>query len=247
LAVERDFESYFKEFEALPFERHLEKFRHKRLLELIGNYCKQSSRVLEIGPGRNPVFPKLKKALHVDVLEPIIPLYQILVQENLHVEEIVIHNKTLDEAISVIEGNYDCIILSSVLHEIPHQNIALLQSQELLREGGKLFIVVPNSMSIHRLIGLHSGLISELSDLTTTEMKMQQFISYNPQTLVDQLVSLNFNILSVSTGFVKLFTHAKMQELIENGIVNDEVLEFFYKASDHLDAFGSEIFAVVTK
>ena len=245
--MERDFESYFKEFEALPFERHLEKFRHKRLLELIGQYCKQSNRVLEIGPGRNPVFPKLEKALHVDVLEPLNPLYQILVQENLHLEEIVIHNKTLDEAISVIDGNYDCIIMSSVLHEIQHQSIALLQVQELLREGGKLFIVVPNNMSIHRLIGLHTGFVSELSDLTTTELKMQQYKSYYPQTLTDQLVSLNFNIISVATGFVKLCPHARMQALIDNGMISDEVLDFFYKASDQLDGFGSEIFAVVTK
>ena len=54
--------------------------------------------------------------------------------------------------------SYDLIILSSVLHEIPEYQKALIQCFNLLSSGSKIIIVVPNNRSLHRLIGQESGL-----------------------------------------------------------------------------------------
>jgi hypothetical protein len=139
------------------------------------------------------------------------------------------------------------VILSSVLHEIPKPEIILDKIYNILEVGGLFFVVVPNNQSVHRLVGEKIGITKSLDELTETERTMQQFSSYSPILLKNQLENHGFKVVEIATNFIKPLPHAGMQEAIDNSLISDDDLEFLYRISGLMPEFGSEIFGIAVK
>jgi hypothetical protein len=71
LLVERDLDEYLFWLNQLPFERTQEKFRKRKILDLLSHHKADVGNLLEVGPGFNPLFPVLKTLKSSIVLEPI--------------------------------------------------------------------------------------------------------------------------------------------------------------------------------
>ncbi len=232
----------------LPFERTQEKFRKRKILDLLSHHKADVGNLLEVGPGFNPLFPVLKTLKSSIVLEPIFEICNQLTNSYIQTSRLKIINSGLEEYISENPNKkFDTVILSSVLHEIPNPEFILKLIHRILEVGGILFVVVPNNQSLHRLIGEKMGVINSLTELTKTEKLMQQSSSYSPQHLANQLESHGFKIKEVITSFIKPLPHATMQKAIDDSLFSEEELEFFYKMSALLPDFGSEIFGVAVK
>ena len=248
LLVNRDFDEYLFHFNQLPFERTQERFRKRKILDLLSNHKDNVGKLLEVGPGLNPLFPLVKTSESGVVLEPISEIYGQLTHLYHQNSKFKIVNYRLEEYINENPKNkFDTVILSSVLHEIPNPEIILKLIYNILEVEGTLFVVVPNNQSLHRLIGEKIGKLKSLTELTDTEKLMQQSTSYSPQLLVNQLESHGFEIKEVITSFIKPLPHAKMQEAMEESLISEEDLNFLYKISSLLPDFGSEIFGVAIK
>jgi 2-polyprenyl-3-methyl-5-hydroxy-6-metoxy-1,4-benzoquinol methylase len=246
--MNRDLRDYLFQFNRLPFERTQEKFRKRKILELISRHKAEEGKLLEVGPGLNPLFPSLDTFDYRTTLEPITEIYQWLTSSHGQKPKLQIINSDLEKFISSnAEERFDTIILSSVLHEIPNPEVALKMIYSTLKVGGHLFVVVPNNQSVHRLTGERIGIAKSLNYLTETERIMQQFSSYSPQALADQIEKHGFRIKEIVTNFIKPLHHAAMQEAIDKSLLSEEDLEFLYKLSELMPGFGSEIFGVATK
>ena len=246
--VNRDLHEYLIQFNQLPFERNQEKFRKRKILELIGQHKADVGKMLEVGPGLNPLFPFLDKFDHITALEPIGEIYQWLINSHSQKSNIEIINSDLEKFISDnLDARFDAVVLSSVLHEIPNPEYILKLIHNVLTPGGKLYVVVPNNQSVHRLTGEKLAITKSLNELTETEKKMQQFSSYSPQLLVNQLENHGFKDIHVVTNFIKPLPHLGMQEALDKSIMSEDDLEFLYKLSDLMPGFGSEIFGVAVK
>jgi SAM-dependent methyltransferase len=246
----KDFDVYQSRYEALPFERILEKFREKRVKEIVsrlrlanGNY------ILEVGPGPNPIFPIEGLSLSVDFIEPIEKFVKKLERDpRLKIPKIRIMRGTLEENLPFsFENKYDLVILSSVLHEFVNPSENLMGIYKAMKPGGKLLVVVPNNQSVHRLIGLAAEITKSFDQLTSTEMLMSQTISFSLETLENFLVGHGFRIIENFSSFLKILPHAKMAELCEAGIITNKELDFFYEISMHIPGYCAEIFTVVEK
>jgi SAM-dependent methyltransferase len=247
-AVERDLSDYLVQFNELPFERTLEIYRKRKLLEIIGSEITTPKTILEVGPGLNPLFPSLTNTSSVVVLEPIITIYEQLLKSSSGENHISISNLLLENYIQENpNAKFDLIILSSVLHEIPNPKEILKQIHSVLNFNGILLVVVPNNQSIHRLIGEHKGLVKSLTDLTGTEIMMQQFSSYSPETLKQIFSETGFSSSEVITSFIKPLPHIKMQEAMDSLQIRNEDLEFLYNISNFLQGYGSEIFGLARR
>lgn len=248
--MNRDFNQYLKDYLELPFERIFEKYRHLKVMELVesANIGKKI-KILEIGPGLNPVYTYLQGFEVVHVLEPIQTLYQTTQKNIKKKENIQVFNLTLDDFIksNLKLRSYDLIILSSVLHEIPNYEEALQQCFFLLGKAGKIIIVVPNNKSLHRIIGEQSGIHPIGEILTTTEITMQQSASFSLDSLRTQLEKTGFETQLIKSEFIKIFPHSVMQELFDKSILNKQILDFFSVASPLLPDLGAEIFYLGTK
>ncbi len=246
--MNRDLDDYLFHFNQLPFERTQERFRKRKILDLLSHHKHKVGKLLEVGPGLNPLFPLTKTSESGVVLEPISEIYDQLKHLYIKNSKFKILNHRLEEYIAENPKNkFDTVILSSVLHEIPNPENMLKLIYKILEAEGTLFVVVPNNQSLHRLIGEKMGKIKSLTELTDTEKLMQQSTSYSPQHLANQLESHGFEIKEVITSFIKPLPHAKMQEAIEESLISEEDLNFLYKISSLLPDFGSEIFGVAIK
>ena len=246
--MNRDLDDYLFHFNQLPFERTQERFRKRKILELLSHHKHNVGKLLEVGPGLNPLFPMVKTSESGVVLEPISDIHDQLKQLYNKDSKFKILNCRLEEYITENpKDKFDTVILSSVLHEIPNPEIMLKLIYKILEVEGTLFVVVPNNQSLHRLIGEKMGKLKSLTELTDTEKLMQQSTSYSPQHLVNQLKSQGFEIGEVITSFIKPLPHAKMQEALEGSLISEDDLNFLYKISSLLPDFGSEIFGVAIK
>lgn len=246
--MNRNLPDYLFQFNQLSFERTQEKFRKRKILDLIYQHKTDRGKLLEVGPGVNPLFPLLDMFDHTITLEPIHEIFQWLTNSYNQKSNVQIVNSDLEKFISNnTERRFNTVILSSVLHEIPNPEIILEMIHSTLEVGGQLYIVVPNNQSVHRLTGEKIGIIGSLNELTETEIKMQQFSSYSPRILGNQLENNGFKIIDMVTSFIKPLPHAGMQEALDNSLLSEGDLEFLYKLSDLMPGFGSEIFGVAIK
>lgn len=246
--MNRDLGEYFIQFKKLPFERTQERFRKKKLLDILSHHKADVGKLLEVGPGLNPLFPLVQTSGTCVVLEPIFEICKHLTKFYDQNPKFEIRNSSLESYITEEPSRkFDTVVLSSVLHEIPNPELTLRLIYNLLEAEGTLFVVVPNNQSLHRLIGEKMGIIKSLTDFTETENLMQQTSTYSTQHLANQLESLGFEVKEMITSFIKPLPHAKMQEALDKSFFSEEDLDFLYKISPLLPDFGSEIFGVAVK
>jgi SAM-dependent methyltransferase len=244
----RDFERYLTDFKNLSFERIQESYRLKRLIELIPSNLNESSHVLEVGPGINPVFLHIQSEVNFDVIEPIKEFYHKNLDLIQNPKIVKIWNQTIEEFINEnAQKKFDLVILSSVLHELENSKTVLLQLYNLIKKNGHVIIVVPNNKSVHRLISNDKNSHNDLNQLTNTEIQMQQTTSFSPKSLKQLLTESGFNDISVVTSFIKPMPHQSMENAMHSGAITMQHLDFLYDISQLLEGYGSEIFGVATK
>jgi SAM-dependent methyltransferase len=245
---DRDHDEYFGNFTSLPFERILEEFRLKRSIEILTKLEKKEIiSVLEIGPGYNPLSPRIFPESKKTILEPSKILYEHNVAQHEGDFTTKIINEDLDTFYKSDSTKFDLVILSSVLHELPNPSQELSNINSLLKSNGLLFIVTPNNQSIHRLLGVFLGILASTSSLTSTEIKMQQHNNFSIASLQDLLNKLNFKIDLAITSFLKPHTHQQMQDWVDEGLLTKTKLDSLYELSELFDPYNSEIFVLARK
>ena len=235
-------------FKTLPFERVQEKYRLKRLIELLPSNLNNSSCVLEVGPGISPVFSHINSNVTIDVIEPLQEFYRENLDLSQGARNVRVWNQTIEQFINNnAKKKFDLAILSSVLHELEDPRNVLLQLYNLLKADGQLVVIVPNNQSIHRLISKIKNSKHNLNELTKTEIRMQQTISFSPDSLTQLLTEVGFNTVSTITSFIKPLPHQDMENAVNSGIIRIEHLDLLFDISQLLDGYGSEIFGVAKK
>jgi trans-aconitate methyltransferase len=245
----RDHEKYMFEFDKLPFERILERFRRRKILEILSKIeVHPHKHILEIGPGYNALSTGTFSGSYTTLLEPSKPLFE-------HNLKMLNDNHRARVLNLDIEGfaehepfsKFDLVILSSVLHELVNPFHELQTIYNLMNSKGSLLLVVPNNQSVHRLFGVTMGILSGTESQTETEKLMQQNANFSISTLSTLVKEVGFEISFVTTNFVKPHTHKQMQSWVDNGVLDDGKLEELYKLSEIFHPFNSEIFMIVVK
>ena len=137
---------------------------------------------------------------------------------------------------------FDMVVASCVLHEVNNPQVFLSSLRRLCTPGTTVHINVPNARSLHRLLAVAMGLISHEAIQSDTQQMMQQRSTvYNTITLRAELERAGFLVIDSGSIFVKPFTHAQMQKLVEIGFMTSEMLDGFDRLVEYLPDLGSEI------
>jgi SAM-dependent methyltransferase len=245
----RDHEAYLRDFNALPFERIMEKFRLRKILEIASTFELAGNReILEIGPGYNSLASHLWPDNQWTLLEPSQELFILNLEKFGKRRNIQILNHSLEKYLADRgENEFGLVILSSVLHELDNPIGILREIYHSLVEGSKVLIVVPNNQSVHRQFGVTLKILEDSNSQTTTEMLMQQKTNYSISTLEELILLAGFKSVYVSTSFVKPHTHKQMQEWVDSEVLLSEDLDHLYDLSFAFHPFNAEIFMMVEK
>ena len=110
---------------------------------------------------------------------------------------------------------FDAVVLSGLIHETTDPERMLSTARQMLKPGGWVYVLVPNGLSMHRLLAQHMGLINDPSAITDRNVLLGQSIVYTPDSL-KALIDRDgrFENYEFSGHTLKLFTNPQMAEIL---------------------------------
>lgn len=232
-------EAYQGAYSASSFEVIQAQYRKRLLLELLETH--QPKRILEVGCGWDTIANSWQGFEHLCIVEPGSEFAQKARQDTAHNTKISVVQHFLEDA-DLQAGDYDLILLSSLLHEVPDVEAFMLSAKALCSAETLVHVNVPNAKSMHRLLALEMGLIDTLyapSELQKTFNQPRIFDLQSLKTLADLT---GFEVVSEGSFFMKPFTHAQMHTLAQTGFANQAMLDGLWALTKHFPENGSEIY-----
>jgi 2-polyprenyl-3-methyl-5-hydroxy-6-metoxy-1,4-benzoquinol methylase len=237
-----DFDRYQADYEDLPFESTQVRFRRRKILEHLERLKPRA--VLEVGCGLEPLCVDFTEFGSMTVVEPGRRFYDNAVRLATGRNNVSVRLGTLQQVAPALGGErFDCIVMSSLLHEVPQPAEVLRAAAALCDSSTTLMVNVPNANSFHRILAVNMGLIGSVYELSPTQKRMQGTATFDIDSLSSLLDGAGFEVVETSTFFVKPFTHAQMERLLQQGIMTEAMLEGLYAMSAQLPGMGSEIHA----
>lgn len=239
----RDLERYQSDYAGLPFEQTQAAYRRRRVIEQLERF--HPATILEVGCGEEPLFLHYQACEAMHVVEPAARFHEHAAQLARQHAKVQVHRGTLEELAGGLAAvRFDCILLSSVLHEAPDPAALLKAAHSLCHDSTTVHVYVPNARSLHRLLALEMGLIADIHEVSPTQQRMQQSVTYDAESLTQALRTAGFAIEETGTFFIKPFTHAQMASLQASGMLDARMLEGLYGLGRHLPEHGSELYAI---
>ena len=230
---------YTIQYKALPFEAIQTAYRRRLVLREIARHAPR--RLLEIGCGEMPLFMDLPGDAEFTVIEPVAEFAENARRLGGARPRVRVVQSFVEEVVND-DNPYDMVVLSCVLHEVPDPASMLVAVRRLCGPSTVLHVNVPNARSLHRLLAAAMDLIPDPGAQSGTQRTMQQRAStYDAGSLAAELAQAGFKVVEHGSLFVKPFTHAQMQRLVDDSFMTPALLDGLDKLVTWLPELGSEI------
>jgi hypothetical protein len=244
--MSRDLNQYQQEYAANPFEDTMVKARRRLVLEFIAKHGFRD--IMEVGCGGWPLFDALDDFRSFVLVEPGSVFFekaQAAARMHKGRDRIQICQRRFEE----FDGPalVDCIVISSLLHEVNDPAAILQQAFRIAPKGCWLHVNVPNAKSFHRLLAVESGLIKTEYERSATQVRLQQNHTFDLETLSRLVRTSGFSVIESASYFIKPFTHAQMQQLVNLGVLTENLISGLMKMERHAPGLGAEIFVNARK
>lgn len=248
----RDIEKYEAKYLEQNFEDYQVLYRRKKVLEVMGQYPHRN--ILEIGCGMNPFFTALSSGDYdtMTLVEPgeVFCRHALQLRDSSDAKEkITCVQGFLEDSLELLKGKYDFILCSGLLHEVEDSGKLLSSIRELClrqKDTAAVHINVPNARSLHRLIAKEMGILKDEYGMSERNQTLQQHRVYDLERLEAQVKAAGFSIMESGSFFLKPFAHSQMYDLLQQGIIEEKVLDGLYGAEKYIPGFGSEIYVNCT-
>lgn len=243
----RDIADYALRYNEKSFENYQVKYRRRSILEFIDKNMPQ--RILEIGCGLEPLFQYIgtQYDLHyiVEPSELFCDNAQKLARTKCGgAKHIVVKQDYFEATDELKQQSFDAVICAGLLQELEDPKKMLEDIKEVSTKETLVYFNVANSESVHRKLALVMGLIKDTTDLTERNQLFQQHSVFNMRTISETVNKCGFEILDIGTMFIKPFTHDQMYQMLNAGIINEEILDGLYLLGKEPEyaGLGSEIY-----
>lgn len=241
--MKRDLIDYQSHYANQPYEKYQVYFRKTKLKEIMKSVTHNN--LLEVGCGLESIFLDIDDFDKITVIEPADLFYEkaLVDKKSKEDKDIQIIKGYLEESISELKNNsYDFILISSLLHEIPNIDLFLNSIYNLANKDTIIHVNVPNADSFHRVLALEMGLIKSQFEKSENNIEFQQNTVFDIRLLKDTFINAGFEVVDEGSYSVKPFTHLQMQNLIDRGYIDLDILEGLYKMEKYMPGLGSEIY-----
>ena len=245
----RDIKDYTDKYVDEPFESTMVEIRKRMVIEQCNKY--NHDNILEIGCGMNPFFMDYKDYKKMVIAEPgelfVNNARSLSKNEKKDIAVVLGFLEDQIDTIKQMSVNFDFVILSSVLHELDDPQKMLNTIRDLCKDNTVVHINVPNANSMHRLIAIEAGLINDVHEQSAQMQKMQRRRTYDMDLLMEEIEKAGFEVVDSGSYFIKPFTHLQMQKCLDEGIINDKVLDGLEKLVKYLPEYGAGIYVNVRR
>jgi 2-polyprenyl-3-methyl-5-hydroxy-6-metoxy-1,4-benzoquinol methylase len=233
---------------AFSFEAVLSASRREKAIQYVQKTPHRS--ILEVGCGPVPLFTDLTGYDQYTVIEPIKAFARNASRIADRYSGVCVIEAFIEQAYAtslIRDQQFDCIILSGVLHEVPDPGMLLKVIMCLCGKDTRVFISTPNMLSVHRLLACEMGLISDITEPSGLDIRFGRPHRFDRDSLCSLLEKHGFEILQFATYFIKPFTNEQMEAMIDQGIIDRAVVQGLERLVRYMPDLGAEMFAVVRK
>ncbi len=111
------------------------------------------------------------------------------------------------------EERFDLIVLGFILEHVDDPIEILTKYKSYLKEGGSMFVSVPNSEVLNRRLGNKAGLLSDLKELSENDHLLGHKRYYSVDSLESDILKAGFRVKSMEGIYLKPFTTQQIVSL----------------------------------
>jgi 2-polyprenyl-3-methyl-5-hydroxy-6-metoxy-1,4-benzoquinol methylase len=104
-------------------------------------------------------------------------------------------------------------VLGHVLEHVEDPDNIIQDCIEWLEPGGRIIAATPNADSLHRQLAVLSGLISNVHELTSTDISIGHRRVVNPQQLRSYFMDSRLHIDYVGGYYMKSFSNQQIEQI----------------------------------
>ncbi|MEQ1690958.1 MAG: class I SAM-dependent methyltransferase [Gemmatimonas sp.] len=230
--------AYLADYE---FERHMVRFRRRTIMTWLAT--QPHTHMLEVGCGLEPLFEHVADWQHYTVVEPGAEFAARARQRAPEGRDVEVHQAYLEDAGALLAGQtFDCIVVSSLLHEVSDPARLLASLRALCTRETRVHVNVPNAASLHNRLAVKMGLIPDIFSRSALAERMQRSTTYDLTRLCGAMESAGFHVETSGSFFLKPFTHAQLKAMLAHQIIDEKVLDALYEVNADFEGLGAEIF-----
>ncbi|MDQ4421390.1 methyltransferase domain-containing protein [Sphingobium sp. DEHP117] len=144
-----------------------------------------------------------------------------------HSNKLALTRGYLEDQVPVLRdhlpGGFDAVLLSGLLHETTQPANMLNAAHDLLRDGGHLFVSVPNANSFHRLLAVEMGMMDSPTQLSDRNLELGHPVVYNRESLTEVIEDAGFQPEQFSGYMFKPFSNGQMAAILKT--IGDDVVD----------------------
>lgn len=137
------------------------------------------------------------------------------------------------------EKKFDTIIMEHILEHVESPDVLLKKVKTWLAPNGRLFIGVPNGNSIHRLVAVKMGLLTNSCELNERDHAVGHRRVYTSNTLREVITNCGLNIVEMGGVFFKPLSNQQIQDNW-----SEDMKQGFYQLGKDFPEHAAELFAV---
>ena len=142
------------------------------------------------------------------------------------------------------DHKFDYIFATYVLEHVSDAIFFLKMADQLLAEGGLLFLVVPNARALSRQLARHMGLIDDLFALTPNDINHGHRRVYDRVLLNRDIEAAGLRQIGQGGLLLKPLADFQMDKMIETGILGEKQQEGLYKMGLEYPDLAGSLFSV---
>ena len=137
------------------------------------------------------------------------------------------------------EQRFNTIIMEHILEHVDRPVELLERVKEWLAPGGKILMGVPNGNSIHRLVAVKMGLLTQPCELNSRDHALGHRRVYTQDTLKADIQASGLNLVEMGGVFFKPLSNKQIQDHW-----SEEMIQGFYELGKDFPENAAELYAV---
>lgn len=137
--------------------------------------------------------------------------------------------------------SFDTVIAVDVFEHLDDPQSVLEAMLSWVSPTGRMIVLVPNAMSIHRRLGVEMGLLGDVHDLNDRDIALGHRRVYDAALLRSHVESAGWSVATSGGSYLKAMSNVQSEEWLSN-----EMIEGYFALGKQFPDIAATIFVVCT-